>query len=240
MKKIPLILLLLSFAAFGRSTRVMTYNVHNGWGLDNITDYARIGRLIATLEPEVVAIQEVDSVTGRSRGCMVLDSIAAAAGMVPTFASAIDFDGGRYGIGILSKTKPLVSYQIALPGREEERTMLVCEFPDYVFACVHLSLTEADRIASVPLITAEMQKTTKPFILAGDWNSSPESGVLDALSDYLVVLTDITEPTFPADKPFDTIDYIAISRNTEASATPVVHQGHLESDHLPVTADIEW
>lgn len=240
MKKFAFLFLLISFATFGHNTRVMTYNVHNGWGLDNITDYARIGRLIASLEPEVVAIQEVDSITGRSGGRMVLDSIAAAAGMYPTFASAIDFDGGRYGIGILSKSKPLASYQIALPGREEERTMLVCEFSDYVFACVHLSLTEADRIASVPLIAAEMQKFSKPFILAGDWNSTPESGVLDALSDYLTVLTDITEPTFPADKPFDTIDYIAISRTTDATGNPTVYTGHLESDHLPVTVDIEW
>ena len=42
---------------------VLTYNVHNGIGLDGRTDYVRIGELIRNSGADVVAIQEVDSAT---------------------------------------------------------------------------------------------------------------------------------------------------------------------------------
>lgn len=239
MRKIIFVLLVLSISAFGRNSRIMTYNVHNGKGLDNVTDYARIGCLIAEIDPEVVAIQEVDSMTRRSQNRVVLDSIAKAAGMVPTFAPAIDYNGGRYGIGILSKEKPLKSYSIPMPGREEERRLLVCEFKDYVFACIHMSLTEEDRDASVKLIKEEADKWKKPFILAGDWNSWPDSNVVKGLSEFMTILTDMSAFTFPADTPNETIDYIAI-KGKKVKARPTVHTGKLESDHLPVSVDIKW
>ena len=60
---------LLGFVAFaGEPVKVMTYNVHNGIGLDKMTDYERIGKRIAAEMPDFVAIQEVDSATVRSKG----------------------------------------------------------------------------------------------------------------------------------------------------------------------------
>ncbi len=232
---------LLGFVAFaGEPVKVMTYNVHNGIGLDKMTDYERIGKRIAAEMPDFVAIQEVDSATVRSKGAYVLADIADASGMYHVFGPAIRFSGGKYGIGILSKKEPLCIYNVALPGTEEKRTLLIAEFEDLVFACTHLSLTPADRLASVPLIAAEISKTDKPFILCGDWNAKPGDATLKALGEFLTVVSDIKAPTFPANAPVSVIDYIAVGNvepqiiSTEVVAEPVA------SDHRPVTAVLSF
>ena len=124
-----------------RDIRLMSYNIHNSIGLDGRLDTKRIASVIDNVSPEVVAIQEIDSITGRSHGRNLLAEIAGYAGMRHLFAPAIDFDGGKYGIGILCKEKPIKEIQVSLPGSEEKRTLLAVEFKDYVFACTHLSLT---------------------------------------------------------------------------------------------------
>ena len=218
--------------------RVLSYNTHNAIGMDDSLSYERIGQTIAAIDADLVALQELDSATVRSSGRVAIEEIARFADMYPIFASAIDWEGGRYGIGMLTRQKPLNTYKIALPGADEARTMLVAEFEEFVFACTHLSLNEADRMASVPLILDEVKKTQKPFIIAGDFNSAPTSPVMEALSEKFIIVTDVNEPTFPADKPFDTIDYIAIANSDfEVDATEV-KTGNTASDHLPVVADI--
>lgn len=131
--------------------RIMTYNVHNGVGTDGKTDYRRLANVIARDGADVVAVQEVDSATRRSGGRYVLGEIAREALMHDTFGAAIDYDGGRYGIGLLSRERPLSVHRVALPGREESRTLLVAEFDRYVVGCLHLSLTAQDRMASLPV-----------------------------------------------------------------------------------------
>ena len=58
------------------SIRLMTYNIRNAKGLDNITDYDRIANVILRLAPDIIGIQELDSVTGRSNGVDVLDILS--------------------------------------------------------------------------------------------------------------------------------------------------------------------
>ena len=46
----------------------MSYNVRNARGLDNVTDYQRVADVINSVKPDILAVQELDSVTGRSKG----------------------------------------------------------------------------------------------------------------------------------------------------------------------------
>ncbi|MFA7493777.1 MAG: endonuclease, partial [Proteiniphilum sp.] len=46
--------------------RLMSYNIHHGEGMDGKMDIERIGKLIIDINPEVVGLQEVDSVVARS------------------------------------------------------------------------------------------------------------------------------------------------------------------------------
>ncbi len=222
--------------------QLMTYNVKNGAGMDGVTDYARTASVIIHEKPDVVAIQELDSVTGRSKGAYVLDELAKQTGMHATYAPAIDYDGGKYGIGILSKKQPLHVYRYALPGREEARALLVVEFKKYVYACMHLSLTEEDRIASLPIIREATSGFDKPVFIAGDWNDTPDSPFIQEMQKDFRILSPTDQLTCPADEPKACIDYIAVKKNCKPkhfAFFSYVAPASVESDHRPVNVFIK-
>lgn len=135
--------------ATAQTLRVMTYNIRNGIGMDEKADIMRTAEVIRRHGADIVAMQEVDSCTNRSDCTDIAKQLAEATGMHATFVPAIDYDGGRYGVALLSRTQPVSIRRIPLPGREERRTAVIAEFPEYAVCCTHLSLTPDDQIASV-------------------------------------------------------------------------------------------
>lgn len=122
-----------------------------------------------------------------------------------------------------------------LPGAEEERTLLLAEFENYVMGVTHLSLTDADRLASVDILAREAAAFDKPLILAGDFNASPDSPAIEALSQTFTPLSDAVSPTFPADNPTVIIDYIMYKGdNPPAVLSSQVVNEPMASDHRPV------
>ena len=186
---------------------VMSYNVRHCAGMDLVVNYDRTAAVITEQQPDAVALQELDSMTGRSGQSYQLGELAKHTHYHPVFGSTIDYDGGKYGVGILTRELPLSTKRIPLPG-EEPRVLLVVELKDYVMACTHLDLEEEARLASVSLIVEEAQRWQKPFILAGDWNDTLGSALLQEMTKQFTILSD-NAPTFPADEPKDCIDYIA-------------------------------
>lgn len=223
--------------------KVLTYNIHNGVGLDGVRDYARVADVIAATGADIVAVQEVDSITRRSSGSYVLGEIVAKSGYIPYFAAAINFDGGKYGIGLLCRQEPMAVKRLELPGREERRVLMVAEFPQFIVANTHLSLTPADALASGPVIVDEAKSASKPFIIVGDWNSHPSSPVLAALKEAgFSLASNSNQPTFPAKNPQECIDYIAIYipelQGVKVVSTDVINE-QITSDHRPVVATFE-
>ncbi|PWB08647.1 endonuclease [Paramuribaculum intestinale] len=220
------------------STRIMSYNIRNGVGYDNQRNIQRTANVVLRSQPDIVAIQEVDSVTGRSGGTYVLGDLAEATGMHAYFAPAIDYDGGKYGIGLLTREEPLSVKRVSLPGREEARALLIAEFPGYVAACTHLSLTPEDAMASVEIIRQAVTQSGKPAVVCGDLNSFPESDVIRSLERDFTRVCD-NNPTFPAPSPQEKIDYIFVSRGSGAASRGYkVIDAPVESDHRPIIADI--
>ena len=240
MKKSALILLLLAIAtaAFSQDhLKIMSYNVRSAKGMDGIRDYQRVANIIRNAAPDVVAVQELDSMTRRNGGVDALGEIALRAQMHPTYCPAIEFDGGKYGIGILSREVPLKVERIPLPGREEERALVVAEFGKFLFACTHLSLTEEDRMASLEIIKGIGARAEKPLYLAGDLNAEPRSGFIKGLDKDFKILSDTARMTFPADTPDRVLDYIAVWRGTAPKHSVIsrkVLEEPMASDHRPV------
>ena len=56
--------------------RLMTYNVRNANGMDGICNYQRVANVINNARPDIVAIQELDSMTARSNRTDVLKELA--------------------------------------------------------------------------------------------------------------------------------------------------------------------
>ena len=163
--------------------KFMSYNIRNGRGIDNVQDLGRVAEIINRTAPDIVALQELDSVTGRMAGRFIPGELGEMTGMHARFCRAIDYDGGAYGVGLLSRDEPLAVRRIPLPGREESRVLFVAEFPDYVVCVTHLSLTPEDQRASLPIIRTVTDTCRKPVLLAGDFNMKVAKTVLDGLGD---------------------------------------------------------
>ena len=244
MKHIFLLLSMLAMAASAHSQdylKLMSYNIRNTKGMDNVRNVQRIANVINNEAPDVVAVQELDSMTTRSNQTDVLAEVAERTQMHANYAPAISFQGGKYGIGILSKEQPIAIRTFPLPGREEERMLMVAEFKDYFFACTHLSLTEEDRLASLDIIKNSASTSNKPFFLAGDLNDTPDSKFIKSLQQDFQILTNTKKPTYPAPEPKETIDYIAAwKENTDnfANLSTQVVEEPLASDHRPITVTL--
>ena len=218
---------------------MMSYNIRNGLGSDTISNLERTANVILQENPDVLAVQEVDSVTYRSKGIDVLKKLAQMTLMHPIYAPAINFSGGKYGIGILSKEKPVDYHYYPLPGREEKRTFLVVEYKDYVYCCTHLSLTPEDQLLSLPIINRITETFKKPVFIAGDFNAHPDSKILKELQENFRIVSNTKRCTYPADQPLETIDYIAVHKKDSAIVTPIsanVINEPYASDHRPITA----
>ena len=62
-----IIAILFVFSAQAQNTlKLMTYNIKNANGMDDVCNFQRIANVINNASPDVVAIQEVDSMTKRS------------------------------------------------------------------------------------------------------------------------------------------------------------------------------
>ena len=230
------------FSAQAQNTlKLMSYNIKNANGMDNVCNFQRIANVINNTSPDVVAIQEVDSMTNRSGQKYVLGEIAERTQMHGYFAPAIDYDGGKYGIGLLTKQVPLRLQTLPLPGREEARTLILAEFADYIYCCTHMSLTEEDRMKSLELVKAFTSSSTKPLFLAGDMNAEPESGFIKKLQKDFQILSNPKQHTFPAPDPKETIDYIAtLKQNAKGFAviSAKVINEPMVSDHRPILVEL--
>ena len=223
-------------------SRILCYNIRNCKGSDNVTDYQRVANVISRCNADVVALQEVDSVTGR-HPLDLSKHLGDMTGHHATFGAAVNYSGGKYGVAVLSKVKPLSWRTVKLPCSSEERVFLIVEFEEYYFCCTHFSLHEEYRLKAVDIINAEVAKLDKPVFIAGDLNALPESSVLSSLRKNFEVFEKSGSPlTFPASAPNREIDYVAMYKTPHYS--PIVYEHYvvnapIESDHRPILASVE-
>lgn len=233
--------------------RVLTYNIHHGEGIDGVFDLERIARVILDTAPDIVAVQEVDSVTTRSGGVDQAAELGRLTGMHAVFGKAMDYAGGGYGEAVLSRF-PFAGtgnhILSASPGHEPRAALTVyirlgAEGPSIAFTGTHLDHTRdpTDRITQageINMIFSEERDT--PMILAGDLNAVPGSEPMDLL---LGMWTDAAssnpQPTIPVEQPRRRIDYILYRpagswRVIEAT----VIDERVASDHRPLLAVLEY
>lgn len=251
-----------------KNLRIVSYNIQIALGLGtardyndqaNVRDYDRTAGVLKRLDPDVVGLQEVDRRTKRSAGDDQITELAERTGLFPTFGPAIPLPGsetgadgasipGEYGIGILSKEKPLATRVISLPGREEKRALLIAEFTDFVLFNTHFSLTSESRAESMEIINRQLDRETKPVILVGDFNFHDFSEADPLLKKGWTPLTPDV-PTFPADNPRVRLDFVWVADPTgkippgtpwsdRVTETFVVEEP-AASDHRPVFVELK-
>lgn len=247
---------LVACAQTPQRVRVLTYNIHIGIGEDGVRDLQRTAKLITSLAPDVVALQEVDSGTKRSLGVDQAAKLGALTGMHARFGAALPkFDGGQYGEAVLSRWPITQTRLVPLPADAgfETRAALAIEIAPgdpskpFWFIGTHLDHTrdDAQRLKQIAALNAALADDAhQPAILAGDFNAEPES---EAMAAVLERWTD-TQPgaeapqwgTWPSKQPTIRIDYVLVR---PAGAWRVVQakviDDRITSDHRPVLVVLE-
>jgi endonuclease/exonuclease/phosphatase family metal-dependent hydrolase len=88
--------------ASSRTLRVMTYNIHVGVGMDKKLDLPRIAGVINAQHPDLVGLQEVDRGVTRTQRIDEIAELAKLTRMDYAFAFNLRYQGGQYGVAILS------------------------------------------------------------------------------------------------------------------------------------------
>lgn len=204
--------------------RVMTYNILGGRNTDGKRDLTRIAEVIKALNPDVIAMQEVDVKTTRIKGVDVPAELAKLTGMHAAFASAMPFAGGNYGDAVLCKfpIKKQMNYMLPCTAGHEPRVAMAVEFvlpkaaTPLVFIATHLDHTDANenRLLQIKEINASFNAASLPgpAILAGDFNTGAETEEMKLLAKSWTSTWPADKPgfTYPADKPNSKIDHIVV------------------------------
>ena len=98
-----------------RIVKVLSFNILHGATTKGDFDLDAIARVILDANPDFVALQEVDFQTNRARKYDLATELGLRAKMAPIFGRAMDYDGGEYGEGVLSKYTFLQTRNVALP-----------------------------------------------------------------------------------------------------------------------------
>ncbi len=234
------------------SLRILAYNIHHGRGTDDQIDLDRIANVILQADPDIVALQEVDQRTRRSNQVDQTAALGKLTGMHYQFLKQIDFEGGEYGQAILSKF-PIDELQIHwLPGEPDRERRIVgmvqVQHPvgRFLFGSTHLHhANESFRNRQASRLTEVAQSSQLPFVVAGDFNATPDSKCIQSLAVDWAVSTPteigaITESsssfaTFPAIAADRQIDYImAFPKQNWEAGESVVYDESLASDHRPL------
>ncbi|MCC7538916.1 MAG: endonuclease/exonuclease/phosphatase family protein [Deltaproteobacteria bacterium] len=239
-----------------RRLRLMTWNVHSARGLDRRVDLARIAAVIEPWDADVIALQEIDARSRRSKGVDQLQALGERLGRRALFCATMPRAGGLYGHGLLCRWPVRDSWSRPLPvapGSEPRawlRTRLEATGASSVdVLSTHLSLGPSDRARQAAMLAKEVVQTTvrpdRALVLVGDLNSRPGSAsyqlLASVLRDACREASERVSPTWPSPAPFVRIDHVLVAGPVRARAAMVVRtaETRVASDHLPVVVDLE-
>lgn len=220
---------------------VLSYNIKRGLGNDGETDIGRAAGLINRLKPDLVALQEIDHGVRRSGRIDQMVVLEELTGLHGRFGVFMPYQGGEYGMGLLSRFEILETTNHELPEGAEPRTALTSRVrlpngEELILCDVHFYRTEEERLAQARTVVDLYGDTQVPMILAGDFNSRPGSAVMELIEQHWVN-TDKGEDRFTmsATNPRSEIDFILYrpANRFEVVSIDVLDEPVI-SDHRPV------
>jgi len=234
---------------------VVTYNIHHGNPPTREAGYIDLNTIAHTIRKtgaHLVALQELDSVTNRSGKTFQLKLLADMLGMQYYYGKAIPYQGGGYGVGILSKFPISEARTIVLPKVEgfegEDRVLALVKvtLPDekaFYFGSTHLDVTlEENRFLQAREIVNVARTLDAPVIVGGDFNSTDDKVPMAELFKHFKDASTAKQPTIPVTKPTRRIDYIlfAGSDDFQVLREEVLTEDNYGSDHLAFWARLTY
>ncbi|MEB2777643.1 endonuclease/exonuclease/phosphatase family protein [Algoriphagus sp. D3-2-R+10] len=229
--------------------KVLTYNIYHGENPDTLgtPNIDEIANLIIQLQPEVVALQEMDSMTTRLEDIYGekinwVVELGKKTGYSSYFAKAMDYAEGGYGEGVLVK-KALNFTTQALPtlvgGEPRAAAWVKIELKnrqELYFGATHLCHQYSEnRLAQIDAITHYADSLPQPAFWAGDLNFDPTSEEYKSISSIWSDAGEVAEdesPTYVSENG-KRIDYVWFdSEHFELVDYKVLDVPY--SDHYPI------
>lgn len=221
--------------------RIMTWNCHGAIGRDLRCRPERVLAVIQRLQPDILALQEVDGRSHLGRRERAFEWFAEQLGSHIAEARTIrraDRDHGH----ILWSRWPMRSAQtLTLPGKGLETRMAIeaeIAAPGLTATVLatHMGLSPLARASQARFLAARAAASRHPVVVLGDTNawrlSGPVGTVLRA-----VMPTAVTPKSFPAWWPLAAMDRIHAGNGLTLVEAFADRDAAMASDHLPVVAD---
>ncbi len=224
--------------------RLASYNVHRAIGRDRRTDPARILGVIREIDPDVIALQEVEA---HDSGGDMLAWLAAETGMRAIAGTTLLRHDGHYGNGILTRCAIKATELVDLSFRNREPRGAIA---------VDLQLNASGSLRVVAthlgLRPAERREQVERLVKLFTWHEQDRSVLMGDLNEWFLWGKPLrhlhryfdTTPavaTFPAHRPIFALDRLwthpgSILRELKAHASPLAR---ISSDHLPLVATLD-
>jgi endonuclease/exonuclease/phosphatase family metal-dependent hydrolase len=232
-----------------KTIRVATYNVHRCRGLDGRTNPQRIAEVIRSIEPDVVALQEVIG-AGPSSGGQA-EEIGAQLGMGWVMAPTRHLRGCLFGNVVLSRYPIRHHSQHDLSwktceSRNAQRVDLAIGNDTLHLYNVHLGTAFLERRHQAERLSTILhdKRVGQPKIVLGDFNEWMKGLATSMLSERLQSI-DLRKHlsrrrTYPGVFPVVHLDHIYYEGKVEVSKLelPRTRLALMASDHLPLLAEL--
>ena len=221
----------------------MTWNIHGALGRNPRFDLDRVIALVRRHEPDIVALQEVDSRRAReAHAGNPFDVLQAALGSHGIGAKTVVTTDGEYGQALFSRW-PLLNTEIhdlSYPEREPRRAICVdVATPGGLLRVIatHLGLSLRERRSQAITLLKMLGRLDRPTLALGDfndwfWAGSVRRSLARALPGFS------RHRTFPAVLPLFQLDRVYLSPASALVGCRTDREARHISDHLPVIADI--
>ena len=233
-----------------RTLRVATYNVHRCRGLDGRTSPQRIAEVIRSVEPDVIALQEVIGAGPTSGGHA--EEIGAVLGMGWVMASARHLRGCLFGNVVLSRlpirhhTQYDLSWKTCEP-RNCQRVDIALDNDTLHLYNVHLGTAFLERRHQAGRLSTIVhdRRIEPPKIVLGDFNEWMKGLATTMLSERLQSIDLRTHlrrrRTYPGVFPVLHLDHIYYDGQVEVVKLelPRTRLALMASDHLPLVAELK-
>lgn len=168
--------------------KILSYNIYHGENPNssapNLDD---IEKLIIQIQPDLIAMQEIDSMSLRSESLFgkkvnLIKELSERTGYEGYFGHAMYYNEGAYGVGLLVKIgSDFKTQNLPSPAGGEPRVAAWAKAElesskEIHFASTHFSNESSiNRLAQLKALLAFADSSSLPTLYAGDLNFDPES-----------------------------------------------------------------
>jgi len=239
----------------GPQVRVLVYNIHAGKDTKGVDNLARVAEIVRSTGADIALLQEVDRGTTRSGKVDQLEVLSRLTGFHAAFGKTLDYQGGDYGIAVLSRWPISRDSLIKLPVDPPQERSGVYEPRGALQAVIqvhgapleilntHIDASREDfyrrqeMTTILRLATRSIVDVRRSTLVGGDLNAEPGSAVIEMVRgspvrDAWPECGQGPGLTYPASGPIKRIDYLLLPVGWSCVSGSVLETE--VSDHRPV------